>query len=365
MIRLKKNPDQDFIILNLSDPQLSDDEWGLNGEETEAQVRYKVFLHTARELVDRVKPDLITISGDISYPNCQRAYQKFGDFFDSFRIPWAVIWGNHDNQWDLEALDRTVDLFSTYRYFVFEAGDRELGSGNYVITIEEEGRPVEGMVMMDTHDVIFYSREEDTEQDVLERDDADLMRTHREQIEMLAERGHEEKELSWINPKLTRKQVSWYREQIQQLTELGCKDTTLITHVPIYAYTEAFRAALKEGIDPLGVSLEESYGAECWNEGYEESLGVVHEKRASLGSYPVDDGVFDAVLEMGTTKTILCGHCHANNFVTTYRGVKFAYALKTGPGCYWRPYLNGGTVLLVGSEGMKELYHEYVDGDIL
>lgn len=363
MIRLKKNPQKDFIILNLSDPQLSDNEWGLNGEETERQKKYKVFLHTTNELVNKIKPDLITISGDISYPNCPTAYKKFGDYFDSLQISWAVIWGNHDNQWDLEAIDRVVDMYSKYKYFVFEAGEREIGSGNYVIIIEEEGRPVEGLVMMDTHDVIFYSKE-DTVQSTLERGTADLMLTHREQIEKLAERGHEEKDLSWIHPKLTSKQVSWYRNQIRQLKDFGCNDTTLITHVPIYAYREAFKAALKEEINPLEVTVEESYGATCWNEGYEESFGVVHEKGV-IGSHPINDGVFEAVLELGTTKTILCGHDHANNFVTNYKGVKFAYALKTGPGCYWRPYLNGGTVLRVGSEGIKELYHEYVDGNIL
>lgn len=360
MIRLKKDPQKDFIILNLSDPQLSDDEWGLNGEETDRQVRYKIFLHTANELVRRIKPDLITISGDVSYPTSQRAYQKFGEYFESLQIPWAVIWGNHDNQWDLEPIDRVVGMYSKYKYFIFEKGERELGSGNYIIMIEENGKPVEGLVMMDTHDVIFYSKEEDTVESVLERGTADLMLTHREQIEALARRGYEEKELSWIHPKLTGKQVVWYREQIQKLIDAGCTDTTLITHVPIYAYKEAFKAALKNDMNPLEISVEESYGVTCWNEGYEESFGVVHEKGV-IGSHPINDGVFEAILEMGTTKTILCGHDHANNFVTNYKGVKFAYALKTGPGCYWRPYLNGGTVLRVGSEGVKELYHEYVE----
>ena len=37
------------------------------------------------------------------------------------------------------------------------------------------------------------------------------------------------------------------------------------------------------------------------------------------------------------------------------------YALKTGAGCYWEPELNGGTVVKIGKDGVKDIYHEYVD----
>ena len=58
---------------------------------------------------------------------------------------------------------------------------------------------------------------------------------------------------------------------------------------------------------------------------------------------------------------MLCGHDHTNNFVVPWHGVKLAYALKMGAGCYWKPELSGGTVIKIGSDGVKELYHEYVD----
>ena len=35
--------------------------------------------------------------------------------------------------------------------------------------------------------------------------------------------------------------------------------------------------------------------------------------------------------------------------------------MKTGMGCYWAPDLNGGTVLKIDSDGVKSIYHEYVD----
>lgn len=359
MIKCRKNVGEDFIILNMSDPQLSDGEWGLNGETTEGQRHYRGFMRTAHALIEKVKPDLITISGDISYPDCPRAYRKFGDFMESFQIPWAVVWGNHDNQWDLEDIDRVVDMYADYKYFLYEQGDPSIGRGNYVLGIEEEDRLVEALIMMDTHDVTFYCKEDETEEEVLAKDVADLMLTHHQQIDLLAARGHSESELSWINPKLTRKQLQWYREQVVALKEIGCRESVLLVHVPIYAYEEAFHAAFKKSYIPGQVSVEESYQKDCWNEGYEDSFGVVHEG-SGIGCYPVDDGVFEAILEMDNTKTVLCGHSHANNFVTKYKGVCLAFSMKTGPGCYSRPYLDGGTVIRIGQEGVKELYHEYV-----
>ena len=49
-----------------------------------------------------------------------------------------------------------------------------------------------------------------------------------------------------------------------------------------------------------------------------------------------------------------------NNFSINYRGVRLTYALKTGPGAYWEPEMNGGTVIKIGSRGLCDMYHEYV-----
>ena len=60
-------------------------------------------------------------------------------------------------------------------------------------------------------------------------------------------------------------------------------------------------------------------------------------------------------------KTVVAGHEHVNNWMVNYEGIKLVYSLKTGMGCYWNPILNGGTVLAVGSDGIREIKHEFVD----
>ena len=59
MFTLQKNENKDFLVLNLSDPQLGDGEWD------EGHRNYKILTGTVKSLIERVHPDLITISGDL------------------------------------------------------------------------------------------------------------------------------------------------------------------------------------------------------------------------------------------------------------------------------------------------------------
>ena len=54
----------------------------------------KIFRKTVETLIERVSPDLITLSGDLSYADDFASYKKFADYFDSFQIPWTCIFGN-------------------------------------------------------------------------------------------------------------------------------------------------------------------------------------------------------------------------------------------------------------------------------
>jgi beta-galactosidase GanA len=63
----------------------------------------------------------------------------------------------------------------------------------------------------------------------------------------------------------------------------------------------------------------------------------------------------------GSTKNIICGHNHVNNWVVKYDGVRFIFGTKTGSGSYWEPEINGGTVFTIDENGVESVRHEYVD----
>lgn len=320
MKTLQKQPGKDFTVLNLTDTQLSNDEWA------EGHLNRRILEHTVTELVKRVQPDLITISGDLAWAGHGHAYDMLGAFLDCFQIPWAPVWGNHDNQDGPQHIEVVISRFSKCANFLYESGDPAIGNGNYVIRIEESGKTVAAIVMMDSHD-----REPHTN----------------------------EKGETWNQwARLTKPQLAWYESQMEALKAMGCGDVTVVMHIPIYAYRLATRAAYKGSVKLEALTLEESYGPDCWNEGYTDSVGVQYE---GIGSYPEDDGALEVFQKSGITKRVVSGHDHVNNWIIPYEGIQLIYALKTGPGCYWKPILNGGTVLKVGEHGVYAVCHEYVD----
>ena len=317
---MKLNTDKEFTVLNLSDPQLG------NGEWAEGHPNRKILTHTVRELVQRTRPDLITISGDLSWAGDDYAYDMLADFLDSFQIPWAPVWGNHDNQKGEAYIQSVAKRYKSHPLCVYEDGPAEMGNGNYVIRICDENRTVCALLMMDTHD--------------------------REPF--VNEAGENEEAWSKLRPC----QLEWIERVCQALKKEGCTDAMIIQHIPIFGYRTASQAAYKEGIDQRGLTVAASLETDCWNAGYEDSIGVQHE---GVASYPADEGALEAVKRTGIIKHILVGHDHINNWIIRYDGVRMIYALKTGAGCYWDPVLNGGTVIKIGSEGVTAVYHEYVD----
>ncbi len=320
MITLHKDKNRDFVILNLTDFQLTKDEWQLT-HKNGAIVHY-----TLDELYKRAKPDLVTISGDLAWCGDYDALECLALKLDSFGVPYCVVWGNHDQDGGMEKLEKTVELFKKHPLFTYEEGPKELGNGNYLVTINEGEKTVEGLIFMDSHDKAPNSFRDGKEH--------------------------------WEWAKLYDEQIPWYKEQIATLKELGCEDATLIMHIPIYAYRHAFNAAWNKEFEAGKISLADTYKSEYWNEGYKDSFGTCWE---GVCSYPHEEYVFDTIKECGITKTLIAGHDHTNCFHIVYEGVRFVYATKTGPGCYWKNPINGGTVIKVGSEGVTEVYHEFVD----
>jgi len=318
----RKTPGKDFVILNLTDVQMKNASW------SEENFRSHVIKYTVKTLIERVKPDLITLSGDMSYAGQYEAYENLADLLESFKIPWAPVWGNHDNQGGSEPVEAAEKIFMKKPHCLYEKGDPSMGKGNYLIRIEENGRPVHGVIMIDSHNRAEIYNDEGVRINKYDK--------------------------IWQN------QLEWYGNICEELKEEGCHDTSMIFHIPIYAYQDAFAEAFDPNTYPKNITPEESYDAKYWNEGYKDSFGVRYKE---INTYYMDDGVFDRILKHGSTKLVVVGHDHLNNFAIKYKGVRLVYGLKTGAGHSWKPFLSGGTVIRIGADGFKEVYHEYVNGE--
>ena len=312
-----------FKILNLTDIQLTSAEWNAKADA------YEIATGTITKLIEKEQPDLITITGDSSYTGVfqEDAYRQLFAFLDTFEIPWAPVWGNHDNEGGEEAVEKLEAIISESKYTLFKEGPEELGSGNYTVFVSNGKRIVEGLIFMDTHAASY-------------------------RIKILGD------EVIDSYDRLSDEQLDWYNEQVEISKAFGCKDTSVFIHIPIYAYRDAYNAADGNVDDDYDTPRDESDSDEYWNEGYESSFGL---RNDGWGHPKEDDGVLQVFIDSDSTRHVFSGHDHKNNYSIEYEGVRLTYTTKTGPGCYWQSNINGGTIITVDKNGINEVRHVYID----
>jgi len=231
-----------------------------------------------KNIVNDTKPKLIILVGDQCYtPFNYKAYKDLIKLFDSFKTPWALVFGNHDNFGRANKKVLT-DLLMESEYSLYDYGFNNItypGAGNYVINIKRNEELVHSFIMLDCH-------QSDT-----------------------ALSG---------NPEVKEIQVEWYKWVIEGL--LTFKEdltTSVVCHVPIPEFVEAY-----------------DYGEI-----------ISGEKREDSCIPSINTHLFDAITEYNSTKYIFSGHDHVNDFHALYEGVNFLYCLKSGYGSYYDKDLIG------------------------
>lgn len=319
MITLKASKAEGFTVLNLSDPQLSSAEW----EDT--HVASQILKYTVEELVSRVRPNLITVSGDLAWAEDIDAHRTLSKYLDSFQIPWAPVLGNHDNQSGVERSNEIGDVLENYNFCLFEKGPSDLGVGNYVICIEEGGRPSFALIMMDSHDRYSYTDENGKEH------------------------------TAW--GALSSLQLQWYTEKALELEALGCRSNAIITHIPPFYTRKVFNSCLRVPDTLADLSPLSTDADKLWRDGANGAFGVMHE---NISSAEHDNGFGETLESLGKTSHVIFGHNHIDNASVEYNGIRYTFSNKLGIGCYYEKCFNGGTVLSI-KDGVGTVHHEYVD----
>ena len=298
---LKKQPGREFTILNFSDTHFSDYDYrawfAFEGEAT------------MRRLVAETDPDLITLSGDlVCGDSTLYSMKRLTDLLESFGVPWAPIYGNHDDEANCD-LNCLADIMMRSPHCVMQKGDARMGVGNYIISVCEEAADgaltlKEALVMMDSH----HTQPNDLQQ-------------------------------QWF---------SWAADGVNAYSG-GTAEIALMMHIPLPDYQTAYDAAWNEQKNR-------------WNDGF-AAYGALHEKiccERDADGNPVDRGFFDIIRSKGTVKHVLCGHEHMNDFSIEYEGVRLTYMMKLGYGSGFQFGFNGCTVLRVGDRGICRLTHKTV-----
>lgn len=326
---LQKEPGKDFKILNLTDIQYND-------LLDIGQRKYTE--ETIRTLIEQEQPDLITMTGDQVWAAFQKQSQKdLIQFMDSFGIPWAPVFGNHDGEGNADK-NWLADRYLESEYCLFKKGPNNIGGvGNYVINIMEGDKIVQSLIMMDAGASRSYDGMPEERQMIADALDNDT------QEYILNDDGTRKQEAFGTGYEfISESQVAWYKWAVE-----GAKKVN--------------GGEMPESIAFFHIALPEFYLAYLqWKDsGYAPEMGF-GEKREQVCCPKVNSGMFAAIQELGSTKNVIVGHDHVNSYSVMYEGIRLTYALKTGDRCYADDDLNGGTVLTITDNGVQT-EHKYVE----
>lgn len=250
-------------------------------------------------LVEKADPDLIVTVGDNAIGGF--AYEWFISFMDSFDIPWAPVMGNHDGQ------GLPNESWAAYKMIkadncLFKFGPEDMGHGNYVLHLTQDNKVIHTLYLMDTHNSTDYFDGTTLHEDVYDG--------------------------LWEN------QIEWYKWNVNGINALTNSnvESTLFMHIPFPEYHDAFNAIES---DPTAFGERNEY----------------------ICSSGMNSGMFDVIKDLGSTKNVICGHDHVNNFSTTYQGVRLSYALKSGLTSYYDANMQGGSLLTIDSNGKTTFSH--------
>ncbi|MBQ8227729.1 MAG: metallophosphoesterase [Clostridia bacterium] len=270
----------------------------LNGDEVLGETRFKTE-ELITKLVNKTDPDLIVVVGDNAIGIF--AYHWFVEFMDSFNIPWAPVMGNHDGQ------GLSSESWAAYKMIkadncLFKFGPEDMGHGNYTVQIRQGNKFIHTLYLMDTHDSTDYI-------------DGDIV-------------------LEDVYDGLWKNQIEWYKWNVNGLNELtnSTVESTLFIHIPLPEYNNAYEAI---GSDPTAFGQKSEY----------------------ICCSGMNTGMFDVLKELGSTKNVICGHDHVNNFSTNYQGIRLSYATKTGTGSYHDTSIQGGSLLTIDENGTATFSH--------
>lgn len=293
----------------------------------------KVAFQYMREAVEKVKPDLIVLSGDNVYGEFDDAgtsLQALVAEMESYEIPWTLTFGNHDNE-TRKGMEWTCQQYVNAEHCMFTRGDIENveGNGNFNIGITQGGVLTEVVWLMDSN-------------------------------------GHTEQNLEenmYYKEGLLPGQIAWFTQRNELLKEynggVSPKSIGFFHHAP-RAYGEAM--AENYGYQSARNAFMDEYGD--W--GVFEPIIIPENTKGDIGAMHVDpNGYIDADYEFhNLLKEYGCegwffGHDHKNNASAVFEGVRYTYGLKASTYDDYEEKEIGGTQILVGNGGKLSVQHVY------
>ena len=286
-------------------------------------------LNAVAAMVTAEKPDLVIVTGDISYPvpfqagtfNNKPSAKMFATLMESLGVYWTLGFGNHDTELYSfytreEIAAKVYENNPDYPHCLFKSGPEETdGVGNQIITVRQSSGLISQLIyVLDSHS---YR-------------DGDFLG------------------ILWKYDNIHENQVDWYVDTLKtydaENKAKGATDmikSTLFFHIPLTEFKDAWFEYVKNDLKDTD-DVKMIYGTAG------ESGRVIC---CGIG----EDNLFETVKYLGSTQAIFCGHDHYNYFSLAYKGIRLTYGTSVDylayPGIYKVGAQRGCTVITFAPDG--------------
>ncbi len=269
-------------------------------------------LNAVAAMVTAEKPDLVIVTGDISYPvpyqagtfNNKSAATLFADLMEALGVYWTACYGNHDTElYSYYSRGELTEVYESdeYPHCLLQAGPEDVdGSGNQVINIVNSDNVItRSLILFDSHSYV----------------DGDYLG------------------ILWKYDNIHDNQIAWYKDTVNKLSkqneetisklgaekaekykELKTVKSSAFMHIPLTEYRDAWNEYVDNGYNDT--------------QNVKYNYGTVGESGKQIYCGIKDDSLFETMLELKSTDSVFCGHDHLNNFSLTYKGINLNYGMS-------------------------------------
>ena len=385
---MKVAPGGEFKVLQLTDihltgapaniheilePGKTDRECGVSAYDKDC-----FALQAMDDLVAQTKPDFIAVTGDLAYVNEEiqkddifapgtghtisighndnlEPIKRFVERIESYNIPWAFVFGNHD----AEGIHKRKDLGgyfedrSNLKNCVFKSGPEDVdGVGNYVVNVENsDGTINKALVFIDSHSYLSPEAQGDSWFSKHFPDKYDYIHTN---------------------------QLEWYETALKdvakeyRLPEGDLPKSFCFFHIPLVEYKTAWdtRDTSPDSQYIHGVNGEVKMDWSDPSNPRVIATDCVCHPFVGTAADGIDyDGgkMFDKILALGSTEAVFCGHDHLNNYNVKYKGVNLVFGKAIDYAAYApvdKDDQRGATLITIKDGGSFDIQNIDYHGDL-
>lgn len=297
-LRFRRNGE--FRIMQITDTHYK---WGKSASNAVTEL--------IDEMIMREDVDLVVFTGDNVYSEgVLNALEIQLKPFENSKIPFIVLFGNHDHQFEISQAEQW-DFLRGFQHNIQPDKPKGAPYPDFVIPIYSANgdQPAQLIYNFDSH------------------------------------AGYRTRAISrydWLGLD----QIGWYRKTSKQYTKNNGGEpvpSIMFLHIPLPEYETAYDSNSKGG----GV--------------------VIGTKKENVSCPKLNSGMFASIKEMGDVRGIFCGHDHDNDFATDWKDILLAYGRYSGGNTVYNHLGKNGVRIIVLHEGKNDIetYIRLKGGEII